>query len=72
MHFDPVEPTLKAPGNKRLKQPHDEALSSFAFKFNLRRYSMAQLAPQQKDKYKVRRCRLTLSSPCCNRLELSA
>jgi len=29
---------LKAPGTKRLKLTRDELLSSFAFKFNMRRY----------------------------------
>jgi hypothetical protein len=36
---DPIKPTLKAPGTKRLKLKYDEPLSKFAFKFNLRRYS---------------------------------
>jgi hypothetical protein len=36
---DPINPTLKAPGIKRLKLKHDEALSSFAFKNSLRRYN---------------------------------
>jgi hypothetical protein len=31
---------LTAPGTKRLKVKHDDLLSRFAFKFNLRRYSM--------------------------------
>jgi hypothetical protein len=33
-----MNPTLKAPGCKRLKLKCDELLSNFAFKFNLRRY----------------------------------
>ena len=37
---DPINPTFKAPGTKRLKQKNDELLSSFAFKINLRRYTM--------------------------------
>jgi hypothetical protein len=32
-------PTLKPSGTKRLKPNYDEPLSSFAFKFNLRRYT---------------------------------
>jgi len=36
---DPNKHTLKAPGTKRLKLKYDEMLSSFAFNFNLRRYS---------------------------------
>ena len=39
MQVDPITPTLKAPGTKRLKLKHDESLSNFAFKFNLRRYA---------------------------------
>jgi hypothetical protein len=48
-----------------LKQKHDEALSSFAFKFNLRRYTKG-LTPEEeeekrrKDRAKVGQCRLTL------------
>ena len=38
MHVDPMKPLLKAPVTKRLKLKCDELLSSFAFKFNLRRY----------------------------------
>ena len=33
---DPVKPTLKTPGTKRLKLKCDEPLLKFAFKFNLR------------------------------------
>ena len=38
MHVDPIKPTLKAPGTKRLKLKYDILLSSFAFDFNLCRY----------------------------------
>jgi len=31
---------LKAPGTKRLKLANDKLLSTFAFNFNLRRYTM--------------------------------
>ena len=37
MQVDPDKPVLKAPGSKRLKLYYDESLSSFNFKFNLRR-----------------------------------
>ena len=40
MQDNPIKPTLKAPGTKRLKLKYDELLSTFAFKFNLRRYNM--------------------------------
>jgi len=40
VQVDPIKPTLKPPGTKRLKQTHDEPLSSFAFKLNLRRYTV--------------------------------
>ena len=41
MQADPIKPTLKAPGTKRLKLVYDGLLSSFAFKFKLRRYTVA-------------------------------
>jgi hypothetical protein len=37
----PMKPILKAPGNSRLKLICGKLLSSFAFKFNLRRYASA-------------------------------
>jgi len=33
---------MKAPGTGRLTLKHDELLSSFAFKFNLRRYTVGK------------------------------
>ena len=41
MKVDPMKPT-NAPGSKRLKLRYDELLSSFAFNFNLRRYTEAK------------------------------
>jgi len=38
VQVDPMKAVLKAPGTERLKLKYDELLSSFAFKFNLRRY----------------------------------
>jgi len=38
VQVDPIKPTLKVPGTKRLKLKYDEHVSDFAFKFNLRRY----------------------------------
>ena len=38
MQIDPIKPTLKPSGTKRLKLKHDALLSNFAFNFNLRRY----------------------------------
>jgi len=40
VQVDPIKPTLKAPGSKRLKLECDEPLSHFAFNFNLRRYNV--------------------------------
>ena len=40
MQVDPIKPTLKAPGTKRLKLHYAKPLSNFAFKFNLRRYTV--------------------------------
>jgi hypothetical protein len=39
VQVDPIKSKFKAPGTKRLKLKYDERLSSFAFNFNLRRYS---------------------------------
>ena len=44
VQVDPIKPKLKPPGAKRLKHKHDEPLSSFAFKFNLRRYNPVKRA----------------------------
>jgi len=41
VQVDPMRPMLKAPGTKRLKLKYHKLLSSFAFEFNLRRYSTA-------------------------------
>ena len=38
MQLDPIKPTLKPRGTKRLKLKYDELLSTSAFKFKLRRY----------------------------------
>jgi len=40
VQVDPIKPTLKPPRTKRLKLNHDVLLSTFAFKFILRRYIM--------------------------------
>ena len=45
VQVDPIKPTLKASGTKRLKLTHVKLLSSFAFKFNLRRYTTAPAPP---------------------------
>jgi len=37
---DPIKPTLKPTGTQRLKLKCDVLLSTSAFNFNLRRYSM--------------------------------
>jgi len=39
VQIDPIKPTLKAPGPRRLKLKYYELLSSFAFNVNLRRFS---------------------------------
>jgi hypothetical protein len=44
--------TLKAPGSKRLKLQYGRLLSSFAFKFNLRRYSLSQYEDEYRNKQK--------------------
>ena len=52
MQVDPIKPTLKAPGTKRLKLKYDGLLSSFAFKFNLRRYNEVLVELEGFDKTK--------------------
>jgi len=42
VQIDPIKPTLKAPGAKRLNLKYDELLSNVAFNFNLRRYILGQ------------------------------
>jgi hypothetical protein len=42
VQVDPIKPTLKASGAKRLKLKYDEPLSNVAFEFNLRRYSKVE------------------------------
>jgi len=41
VQVDPIKPTLKAPGAKRLKLKYEKLLSSCAFKSNLRRSTKA-------------------------------
>ena len=43
MQVDPIRPTLKPPGTKRLHLRHEKLLSSFAFNVNLRRYNLGTL-----------------------------
>jgi hypothetical protein len=40
VQVDPIKPRLKAPGIKRLKLKCDNLRLNYAFKFNLRRYTM--------------------------------
>jgi len=44
VQVDPIKPIVKASGTKRLNPGYDKLLSSFAFTFNLRRYSEAAAA----------------------------
>jgi len=43
VQVDPIKPTLKAPGYKRLQLKWNDLLSSFAFKFNLPRYTKDEI-----------------------------
>ena len=68
MPVDPIELKLKLPGTKRLKLKCDTLHSTFAFNFNLHRYTEGQ--PETvltmfdlRGFSMVRRCRLTLSKP---------
>jgi len=40
VQVDPMKPNLKSPGNKHLILQCDRLLSTFAFKFDLRRYTL--------------------------------
>ena len=44
VQLDPIKPTLKPAGSKRLKLKYVKLLSTFAFKFNSRRYTPASAA----------------------------
>ena len=48
MQLAPIKPTLEAPGTKRVKLEFDKLLTSFAFKFNLRRYTEAECDTYQR------------------------
>jgi hypothetical protein len=64
VHIDPIKPKLKPPGTKRLKLKCDILLSSFAFKFNLRRYIEAEekLTAAANDNKALRDALVTLQS----------
>jgi CRP-like cAMP-binding protein len=44
VQVDPIKPTLKAPGIISLKLKYHNLLSNFAFKFNLRRYTVGEMS----------------------------
>jgi hypothetical protein len=43
----PIKPALTAPGTKLLRLEFDGLLSTFAFKFSLRRYTSARWRPRR-------------------------
>jgi len=49
VQVDPIKITLKPPGAKRLKLNSEEPFSTSAFKFNLRRYTLATKYPESFD-----------------------
>jgi hypothetical protein len=61
VQVDPIKPTLKPSGTKRLKLKHDELLSNLAFEFKLRRYSLETM--HNFENVPVGRCRFSLSNP---------
>ena len=67
VQVDPITPALKALGTHLLILECDEPLSTFAFKINMRRYTMAAVYPplhrHAQRTAEVGRCRLTLSTP---------
>jgi hypothetical protein len=48
VQVDPIKPTLKPPGIKRLKLKRGELLSSFAFKSILRRFTEVSKLPRRR------------------------
>jgi hypothetical protein len=58
----PIKPTLKAPGSKHLKLEHENLLSYFPFKFNLRRYALATAAQHRYAQWMVTTLRTTRSA----------
>ena len=76
-----MKPTLKAPESDHWKLEHEKLLSNFAFKFNLRRYTVAHAIcfwqaalwlVLYDEGGEVGWCRLTLSNLHLKRLDLSA
>jgi len=72
VQVDPIKPTFKAHGTKRLKFKYDHLLLSFAFNFNLRHYTEARemiesgvdpAAWRRETERVVGRCRLPASKP---------
>jgi len=70
VQVDPIKPTLKEPGSKRLKLKYDGPLSNFGFNFSLRRYIVVSVRGTMSVQdcitdcmYKVGWCRLTVSNP---------
>ena len=47
VQVEPIKSNMKAPGAQRLKLKYDNPISSFAFNFNLRRYSVGCLRRQK-------------------------
>jgi hypothetical protein len=58
VQVDPLKPALKAPRSERLKPEHQELLSIFAFKSNLRRYTWELEQQREQLNAMVRRCAL--------------
>jgi hypothetical protein len=67
VQVDHIKPILKPPGTNHLKLNCDTVLSTFAFKFNLRRYNVERAetayATGAKRASMAGRCRLILSIP---------
>jgi len=63
VHVDPMKPTLKAHGTKRLKLEYDEWLTNFAFKFNLRLYTEVGVRPAVRGGASGRACLIVPFQP---------
>jgi hypothetical protein len=67
------ETSIESAWFQRLKLMYDELLSSVAMNINLSRYTWVDEADAEGPGFdEAGRCRLTLSNPSLNRLELSA
>jgi len=64
VQVDPMKPSLKSVGTKRLELKYYKLLSSFAFNFNLRRYTLERARPNRARESRARRVRTASVGRC--------